>query len=93
MTAVLVILAFVLLSLRPLTDDTRTVSDLRKRARRAGWLGCLLGTLKVALVSALLVLNDACRLTLHIVQGVRVVLGAMTGAVLHAPRPAVGGAR
>lgn len=93
MTAIIVIIAFALLSLRPLTGDARTVSDLRKRARQAGWLGCLAGVLKVALVAALLVLNDACRLCLNVLQGVRVVLGAMAGAVLHAPRPAVGGAR
>lgn len=88
----IVVLSFALLSLRPIDSDTRTWADYQARARRAGWLRCLLGTLRVALVAALLVLNDACRLCLHVVQGVRVVLGAMAGAVLHSPRTAVGGA-
>lgn len=88
----LVALAFALLSLRPVNADTRTWADYRARARRAGWAGCVLGTLRVALVAALLVLNDACRLCLKTLQGARVVLGALSCAVMQAGRPAIGGA-
>lgn len=103
MTAVLVVLALALLSLRPLTADTRTWADYRVRARRAGWAGCLLGTLRIALATALLVVVDAFRLCVPaaelagravpaLVRGVVILVGAMANAVMEAGRPAVGGA-
>lgn len=61
----IVVLSFALLSLRPITSDARTVADYRERASRAGWAGCLLGTLRVAVVAALLVLVYACRICWH----------------------------
>lgn len=91
LTAALAVMAFALLSLRPLTADTRSFSDYRAHARNVGPLGCLLGALRVALVAGLLVLNDVCRLCLHAVEGARIVLGALAYAVAQTRRPAVGG--
>jgi hypothetical protein len=88
----LVALVFIGFSLRPLTSDTRSLSDYRAFARHVGPLGCLLGALRVALVAGLLVLNDVCRLCLHAVEGARIVLGALAYAVAQTRRPAVGGA-
>jgi hypothetical protein len=90
--AALVVLTFVLLSLRPATTETCTYAEYRERARRTGLAGCVLGTLRVALVLVLLVLNDACRLCIHLVEGARVVLGALAGSVAQTSRSAVGGA-
>jgi hypothetical protein len=90
LTGAFVLLFFVLLSLRPLTSDARTATDYRERARRAGWAGCLLGALRVALVASLLVLNDACRMIPPAIAFVRVVLGAITSALLQTGRIPVG---
>lgn len=90
-TLALAALALALFSIRPLTADSRSLSDYRAHARNAGPLGCLLGTLRVALVAGLLVLNDVCRLCLHIVEGARTVLGALAYAVAQTRRPVVGG--
>lgn len=87
----IVALFFALLSLRPLTAESRTFSDYRAFARNVGPLGCTLGALRVALVAGLLVLNDVCRLCLHAVEGARIVLGALAYAVAQTRRPAVGG--
>ncbi|MFI7449518.1 hypothetical protein ACIBQX_18625 [Nonomuraea sp. NPDC049714] len=85
LTGAIVLLFFVLLSLRPVTSDARTTSDYRERARRAGWAGCLLGTLRIAIVAALLVLVYACRICWHAAAAVgsaltlaAVVVEAMT---------------
>lgn len=91
LTGAIVLLSFVLLSLRPLTSDARTVGDYQERARRTGWLGCLLGILRVVFVAGLLVLNDVCRLLLPVIEGIRIVLGAIVYAVLQTRRTAVGG--
>ncbi|MEO3875495.1 hypothetical protein ABGB18_42510 [Nonomuraea sp. B12E4] len=98
----IVALSFVLLSLRPITDETRSWGDLRERARRAGWWGCFLGTLRVAVVAALLVLVDAvricvpavelaCRAVPALFRGAVLLIGAMAFALMQAGRPAVGG--
>lgn len=65
MTAVLVVLGVILLSLRPATSDARTVSDLRERMRAAGWAGCMLGVLRIVVVTSLLVLVRACHICWH----------------------------
>lgn len=83
MTAVLVILAFVLLSLRPLTSDARTVSDLRQQARAAGFWRCLLGTLRVAVVVALLALVAACQICWHTAAAIGSAL-TLTAVVVEA---------
>jgi hypothetical protein len=99
----IVVLSFALLSLRPLTSDTRTWADYRARARQVGWLGCLLGTLRVALATALLVVVDAFRLCVPAVEmagrvvpalfrGAVLLIGALASALMEAGRPAVGGA-
>jgi hypothetical protein len=90
--AALAVLAFALLSLRPATTDARTWADYRAHARTTGLLGCVLGALRVGLVAALLVLNDVCRLLQPLIEGARIVLGALAYAVLYTCRPAVGGA-
>jgi hypothetical protein len=91
LTAALAVLAFALLSLRPADKDSRSLADYRAHARNTGPLGCLLGTLLVALVAGLLVLNDVCRLVIPAVEAARIVLGALAYAVLYTCRPAVGG--
>lgn len=101
--AAIVILTFALLSLRPLTADTRTRADYQTRARRAGWAGCLLGTLRIAIATALLVIVDAFRLCVPVVElagravpalfrGAVILVGALAAALMEAGRPAVGGA-
>jgi hypothetical protein len=91
LTAALAVLAFALLSLRPADDDSRSPREMRAALRHAGWLGCLLGALRITLVAGLLVLNDACRLLHPAIEGARIVLGALAYAVLYVSRPAVGG--
>lgn len=99
----IVALTFALLSLRPLTSDTRTCADCWARARRAGLLGCLLGTLRIALATTLLVVVDAFRLCVPAVEmvgravpalfrGAVLLVGALASALMEAGRPAVGGA-
>ncbi|MDP4501120.1 hypothetical protein [Nonomuraea turcica] len=99
----IVALSFVLLSLRPLTADTHTWADYQARARRAGWIGCMLGTLRVALATTLLVVVDAFRLCTPAVEmlgrgvpalfrGAVILVGALASALMEAGRPAVGGA-
>jgi hypothetical protein len=85
LTGAVVLLFFVLLSLRPLTSDARTATDYRAMARRVGWGGCLLGTLRIAVVAALLVLVYTCRICWHTAAAVgsaltlaAVVVEAMT---------------
>lgn len=99
----IVLLSFALLSLRPLTADTRSLADFRRRARRAGWARCLFGALRVALVVTLLVVVDAGRLCVPavelagraipaLIRGVVLLVGALASALMEAGRPAVGGA-
>ena len=70
----IVVLGFALLSLRPLTSEARSAADYRERARRAGWLGCIFGTLRVVVVAALLVLVYACRICWHTAAAIGSVL-------------------
>ncbi|MEV0149140.1 MULTISPECIES: hypothetical protein [unclassified Nonomuraea] len=99
----IVALSFALLSLRPLTTDTRSLADYRARARRAGWTGCLLGALRIALVTTLLVVVDTFRLCVPAVEmcgraipavfrGVVLLVGALASALMETGLPAVGGA-
>lgn len=80
-----VVLAFVLLSLRPVDSDTRTWAELREHARSAGWVRCILGAVRVLVVVTLLVLVYACQICWHTVAAVgsaltlaAVVVEAMT---------------
>ncbi|MEV0382914.1 hypothetical protein [Nonomuraea sp. NPDC050643] len=99
----IVLLTLALLSLRPLTTDTRTWADIRARVRRAGWLRCLLSVLRIVSIATLLVLVDAARLCVPaaelvgravpaLFRGVVLVIEALASALMEAGRPAVGGA-
>ncbi|MEU8362292.1 hypothetical protein AB0C27_40370 [Nonomuraea sp. NPDC048882] len=85
----IVLLSFVLLSLRPLTADTRTWTDIRARARRAGWGRVFVGVLRVVIVTSLLVLVRACHMCWRVaaVVGSALTLAALIVEAMSSPAP------
>lgn len=70
-------LAFFLLCLRPAGVHDRTARQVLAVVARAGILPVLLATVRVALVAALLVLVDVCRMAVNTMTGIAGVLVAM----------------
>ncbi|MEU6785897.1 hypothetical protein ABZ912_42480 [Nonomuraea angiospora] len=70
-------LAFFLLSLRPAGVDDRTARQMLRLAARVGLVRLALASVRVVLVTCLLVLVDVCRMAVNTFTAVAGVLVAM----------------
>jgi len=91
LTIALGLLALALLSMRPPTVDDRTPAELRATIRRAGARRALLTTLRIALVVALLLLVEACRISYQAAAAAAVLLGVLAAGIEALSRTSVAG--
>ena len=90
-TVLLILATLALFAVRPIDKDARTPieellaartpAEIRAAARRAGWPRITARTIQIAVVVVLLLLVEACRISLHTINAIGTVITAVAAGI------------